>query len=134
MARPAIAIQMGLHLIDRDLDRKLRRVVVHAAADGGKGDGVEVFAPGHRQALSITGGEQFWLAEVATPPHGAYGVIDTLDWKTEPRGSTDVAGRAPANLAAGLQKFGPGGPMNGPIDTTASEEPLVGGVDDYIHM
>lgn len=134
MARSTFSLQVMLHLLYRNFHGQFGGVIVNPAADGGKRDGVDIFTAGEIQALAVTAGQQLRLTQITASPNRADRVIDTFDWQAEPGSGTHFAHRTATNLAAGFEQFRSRRTVDGAIHATATEEPLVGCIDDYIYM
>src|SRR5438309_8224705 len=90
---------------------------------------------GHLERAEVAGREKLVLAMVAAPPHRASGVDDPPRLEPEARRGLRVARVAAAERAARrMQLRLPGGPVDGSIDSPASGERRVRGVDDGVDV
>jgi hypothetical protein len=87
-----------------------------------------------RKRSAVAGREQLRFAETAAPPHRSDRVDHPARRQPEPRGRLGRAGFATAQLPAVLEQFRSGRPVDRPVDTAASEQRRVGGVDDGVDV
>src|SRR5262249_19790296 len=78
--------------------------------------------------------EQPGFTSPSALPDRADGVNDEAGLQAKAGGEHCVTGSATADLPAGLEQLPPGGPVNRPIHTTATEKPAVRRVDDGVHV
>ena len=117
---------------DGDLGGEIFGVAVDSGADGGEGDGLAMVGGGQFQAAAVAAGELGGFSLMASVPDWADGVKDELGRETEAEGGFGVSGVAAVELAAGLEEVRAGGAVDGSVNSSASEEGVIGGVDDSV--
>lgn len=105
---------------------------VDAGGDGREGDGGGAGFVGSGEAGAVAGGEHVGLAVGAASPDGADGVDHVHGRQAESGRDLGVAGVAAARQPAGVQQIGAGSAMGGAVDSAATEQGGVRGVDDGI--
>jgi hypothetical protein len=120
--------------MDRDRNREPQRISVCPAADGRKCDRANPVGNRDLEATAIASRQQFRLAVGAVTLYGPDGVNDMRCGKAIAAGDFRVSGVAPTEAHALGEQIGPGGAMYRPVDTAASEQRVVGRVDDRIHL
>lgn len=126
------ARQRFLHGTERTRGGQIGRVAVDPGADAGKGNGFQPRLGGEFQRIAVAGGKQRRFAVFAAAPDGANSVDDVSGGKAEAGGNFGLARGAAVQGAAAGQQFRPGGAVNGSIDPAATQEGIVGGVDDSV--
>ena len=121
----------GVH---RHLQRLVLGVAVHPGGDQRERYG---FTPGGQcqlQRRAVGRNQQLPLPVAAAPPDGAHGVDDELRRQAVAFRDLGLSGFAAVQGAALGQQLRPGGPVDGPVHTSAAQQALVGGVDDGVHL
>src|SRR5207302_4729595 len=103
---------------------------VRAGGDGREGDASEAVPDGEVESRSISGCEGLRFPAVTAVPHGSDSVDDVARFQLVSAGDLRLARLRAAQRAALVEKFRPGPPVDGAVDTAAAEERRVGGVDD----
>ena len=124
---------------DGDPRDVLDRPAVHARADGGERDARRTELHGQLEGPREAGGQQHGVGLSAVPV-GADGVHHPAGGQPEPRGRDGVSHgqpvgqRGPAQLPARGQQLRPGGRVDRPVDSPATEQGRVRGVDDDVDV
>ena len=121
----------GIH---RYLQRLVLGVAVHTGGNQRKGHGLASVGQGQLQRGAVGRDQQFPLSVVAAPSDGAYGVDDELRRQAVAFCDLGLSRFAAVQGAALGQQLRPGGPVDGPVHTSAAQQALVGGVDDGVHL
>src|ERR1700675_3443914 len=87
---------------------------------------------GQVQCRAIAGGKQLLLALAATVPDRTDGVNDVLGRQPMTPRDLGSAGRAAAERSAFDKQFRPRGAMDRAVNATATEQRLIGGIDDGV--
>ena len=121
----------GVH---RHLQRLVLGVAVHPGGDQWERHRFAPIGQGQLQRGAVGGDQQFPLSVAAAPPDGAYGMDDELRRQTGARSDLGLSWCADVQGASLGQQLRPGGPVDGPVHTSAAQQTLVGGVDDGVHL
>jgi len=88
------------HRLNGDRGGTRRRITIHAAADGGKGNTMRTDPAGGGQRVAVAGGQQIIFTPAATVPHRSDGMDDMACREAIPRRHFGVPGLAPAERTA----------------------------------
>jgi hypothetical protein len=118
-----------------DLRRLIRRVSIDSGRDGRERHGAGTKSVGYFEAATVTGRQNVGFRVAAALPDRSDSVDDVTHRRIEVecRGRHRVAGLAGCNSGAGLGQARSGGPMDGAIDTAATEQGLVRGRHDRVN-
>ncbi len=107
-------------------------IAIDPGADGREGDAAQPVLQGQLETVVVKGGEPFGLMAGAAMPHGADGMDHPAGRQAKAGGYPRLAGEATTQGPTGGQQLRPRRPMDGAIDSAATQQGLVGGVDDGI--
>jgi hypothetical protein len=130
----------GSDFLNRDPGGVLHRKTECPAADRGNRQRSNLVLGARRENVAVAAGEEAGLVVVTPAPYGPNRVDDESRRQTKPRSDPCLAGGAAnartnfGDAAAGLQQIRPGRRVNGTIDTTATEQRLVGSIDDGVDL
>ena len=89
---------------------------------------------GDFEATAVAAREEPRFAGVATAPDRPDGVDHEAGGEPEPSRGLGVAERAPVQVAAGVEQFGAGRPVDRAVDAAPAEQRGVGRVDDGVDV
>ena len=118
---------------DCDGCRGFDGVAVDAATDSREGQGFEVVLAGEGEAGTIAACQQLGLIVFATAPDRADSVDHVAGWKSITAGDFGLTGLAAMEQTALGEKLWARCAVDGAVYTSATEEPIVGGVDDGVY-
>ena len=87
-----------------------------------------------RERGAIAGSQKVVLALTAAAPDRSYRVHHVTGTQAIAAGDLGGAGVAPSERAALRVQLRSGGPMDGTVDSAATEQRPVGGIDDRFHL
>ena len=135
--RSIFTLQVAFHFADRDGGSVRQRITVHTGTDRRKTDGSHSALFRHREALPVTGSQQFRFAAAAIAVDGADGVKHEFRRQTPRAGGHCFAGGTPAlGLADAIQfphDLLAAGAMDRPIHAASAGQCRVGRVDNRVH-
>jgi hypothetical protein len=128
----ASSIKMTLDRMNGERTRPFRRKAVNSGADGWKCHGLNAVLFGQRQTVSVAVGQQIGLVGRASRPYGSDCMDHPFCRQIETfRYLGRACGAAAQDSTLGLQ-FGSRRPVDGPVDTAATQKRGVGRVNDGI--
>ena len=114
--------------------RLFERITINAATDCREGDGFDAVFDSQREAVAITGSQQVRFAVIAAIPDRADRMNDEFRRQLVATRDFRFTGAATIERAAFFQQLRAGGAVYCAVNTAATEERGVGGVDDGIDL
>lgn len=124
----------GLDFVEGDGGSLGFGITVDSGADAREGDGVQLILYGKPEAIAVAGGQQEAFALMSPAPDGSDRVDHVSGRQTVAFGDLSFPGITSVEGAAFGKQFRTGSPMDGAVDTSASEQTVVGGIDNSIHF
>jgi hypothetical protein len=114
--------------------RQVFREAIDSGGDGREGNARDAQLICNFKAAAVAGGQQSSLSSLSALPNRADGVDYPFGRQAEARRGFGIAGVAPTEQPAGLQKLRSCCPVDRSIHPTATQKGPVGGIDDRIDL